>query len=106
MLIEGKTYKFRAGDRVGLCPPLWHMDKTIYSNPTHFDPSRWLLPGWEDCNRQYSEDTVMAAQGKTKLFKDGTALPRYRFFVPYSTIQYNIITQYMSLLYILMIYLI
>mmetsp|Transcript_112566 Transcript_112566/g.220657 ORF Transcript_112566/g.220657 Transcript_112566/m.220657 type:complete len:513 (-) Transcript_112566:24-1562(-) len=82
-LASGKTYKFRAGDRVGLCPPLWHMDKTIYSNPTHFDPSRWLLPGWEDCNRQYSEDTVMAAQGKTKLFKDGTPLPSGMGFLPF-----------------------
>ncbi|KAJ1441716.1 cytochrome P450, partial [Ochromonadaceae sp. CCMP2298] len=39
---SGNTYKFRKGDRVGLCPPLWHTDSEIYPQPDVFMPDRWM----------------------------------------------------------------
>ena len=66
LLTAGKTYKFRKGDRVGLCPPLWHRDPEIYSEPAAFRPERWQAkPG------STPEEITAASLGKVPQFKGG-----------------------------------
>lgn len=75
----GKTYKFRKGDRVGLCPPLWHRDAELYPDPLRFDPARWLLvgdAGKTEVGQVPSDEAAMAAQGRVQLSKGGKTLPR------------------------------
>ena len=70
-LASGSKYKFRKGDRVGLCPPLFHLDEELFPNPTDFNPSRWLLG--ED---KSTDEKVQAACGKMAFYKGGKELPR------------------------------
>jgi cytochrome P450 len=55
-LSSGKSYTLRKGDRIGLCPPLWHNDPELYPNPSKFDPERWVLAG-----DQYTSDEIAFA---------------------------------------------
>lgn len=68
-LASGQTYKFRRGDRVGLCPPLFHLDPEIFPDPTQFNPTRWM-------HGETFEERSMAANGKIPLFKNGEELQR------------------------------
>lgn len=68
-MASGKTYRFRKGDRVGVCPPLWHMDEDIFTDPHSFIPSRWL-------GGASKEERVMGSVGKMPLSKNGKPLPR------------------------------
>lgn len=64
--ITGKSYTFRKGDRVGLCPPLWHRDPEIYPEPLAFRPERWeAQPG------SSPEEVTSASLGKIPQFKGG-----------------------------------
>jgi len=66
LLTIGKTYKFRKGDRVGLCPPLWHRDPEIYIDPSAFRPERWAAkPG------STVDEITTASLGKVPQFKGG-----------------------------------
>jgi hypothetical protein len=76
--ILGKSYRFRRGDRVGLCPPLWHRDAELYPEPFRFKPERWVLCGGEGGDAATAEEAAAAAQGKIRLSKGGRVLPRYR----------------------------
>jgi len=67
----GKQYKFRKGDRVGLCPPLWHRDSEIYPEPFDYRPERWMLS--EDAS---AEDVAAASVGRIPMSKGGKALPK------------------------------
>ena len=68
-LANGKTYKFRKGDRVGLCPPIFHHASEIFKNPKQFDPYRWV-------QGESQEERAAAAVGKVPLNKHGVDLVR------------------------------
>jgi cytochrome P450 len=68
-LASGKTYQFRKGDRIGLCPPLFHHDEEIFPQPEEFNPWRWL-------QGETMEEKLSAANGKIPMFKGGQALQR------------------------------
>ncbi len=68
-LASGKTYKFRKGDRVGLCPPLFHYDEEIFPQAGEFNPWRWL-------QGETPEDRLAAANGKIPMSKGGVELQR------------------------------
>jgi cytochrome P450 len=63
-LASGKTYKFRKGDRVGLCPPLFHFDENFFPDSKEFNPYRWIQGETE-------EQKAIAALGKIPLSRDG-----------------------------------
>lgn len=67
----GKKYKFRKGDRVGLCPPLWHRDAEIYPAPFEYKPERWTLGA--DAT---AEDVAAASVGRIPMSKGGKPLPK------------------------------
>lgn len=68
-MASGQTYRFRKGDRVCVCPPLWHMDEDIFTDPHSFIPSRWL-------GGASKEERVMGSVGKMPLSKNDKPLPR------------------------------
>mgnify|MGYP001810008277 CR=1 FL=1 len=75
---SGKTYKFRKGDRLGICPPVLHSDEEVFKNASAFDPDRWMLPDLDpETGAEYSPvEKSNAAQGKMRLFKQGKEIPR------------------------------
>ena len=68
---SGKRYRFRKGDRVGLCPPLWHRDEEIYPEPLVYRPERWMLRS--DAS---AEEIVAASVGRIPMSKGGKELPK------------------------------
>jgi hypothetical protein len=63
-LASGKTYNIRKGDRIGLCPPLFHLDDELFPNPMSFNPDRWM-------QGETFEERSAAVLGKISLKKDG-----------------------------------
>jgi hypothetical protein len=64
---SGRTYKFRKGDRIGICPPLYHNDEEIFPQAKLFNPWRWV-------SGDTPEERVLAAQGKIAMSKGGREL--------------------------------
>mmetsp|Transcript_13490 Transcript_13490/g.22572 ORF Transcript_13490/g.22572 Transcript_13490/m.22572 type:complete len:530 (-) Transcript_13490:396-1985(-) len=73
---SGKTYKFRKGDRVGLCPPLWHHDGEIYPDPETFSPERWLVG-------DTPEEVARSAIGRVPLSKAGKVMDNGAGYNPF-----------------------
>lgn len=84
-LDSGKTYRFRKGDRIALCPPVLHRDEEIYPQAKSFRPERWLLPEVNPSTSQdYSlQERVQAAQGKVPFFKGGREVPSSSVFLAF-----------------------
>ncbi len=68
-LSSGNTYRFRKGDRVGLCPALNHFDEEIFPRAAAFDPHRWL-------RGETAEERVAGSCGRIPLFKGGKEIPK------------------------------
>jgi cytochrome P450 len=75
-LSSGETYSFRKGDRVGLCPPLTHLDNDVYANANTFFPDRWLVGSTE-------EELMESSMGKISLSKNGKALAAGVGYLPF-----------------------
>lgn len=73
-LANGKAYKFRKGDRVGLCPPLFHLDNEIFPNAKSFSPDRWYEHAIANPALTPEEKTLIVC-GKIPMRKDGVDLP-------------------------------
>lgn len=92
---DGKIYKLRKNDRLGLAPPLFHYDEDLYPNPYSFNPERWIPSDDElrneiEQNARENNETLtdekleegikekkrLAANGKIKMFKNGKEVPR------------------------------
>lgn len=68
-LANGKAYRFRKGDRVGLCPPVFHYDEDFFPKAKEFNPYRWMTG-------DTPEERVSASLGKMPLKKDGKEISR------------------------------
>jgi len=81
-LSSGNQYSFRKGDRVGICPPLAHLDAELFPQPQAFLPRRWLPEGADVT----AAEVVAAAQGRLpmgSLSKGGKALASASAFLPF-----------------------
>ena len=79
-LSSGNTYRFRKGDRVGICPPLAHLDGDIFTDAQCFNPDRWLPENVDETT------LINASQGRLPegtLFKHGKPLTSARTFLPF-----------------------
>lgn len=66
---SGDKYRFRKGDRLGIFPPLFHLDDEIFPNAKEFNPYRFVTS--ED---RPLEERIAAAQGKIPMKKNGKEL--------------------------------
>eukprot|EP00607_Mallomonas_marina_P004866 CAMPEP_0182435708 /NCGR_PEP_ID=MMETSP1167-20130531/77193_1 /TAXON_ID=2988 /ORGANISM="Mallomonas Sp, Strain CCMP3275" /LENGTH=246 /DNA_ID=CAMNT_0024627047 /DNA_START=712 /DNA_END=1452 /DNA_ORIENTATION=- len=66
-LSSGNTYRFRRGDKVGLCPPLLHLDSEVFPSADQFNPDRWL-------QGDSSEARVTGSLGRIPVSKGGKEL--------------------------------
>lgn len=84
-LANGKTYSFRTGDRVGICPPLTHLDPEVFEDPKSFIPSRWLsgLKPTQECSAEERNERLLAAGGRIPLYRGGKEVPRGTAFLPF-----------------------
>eukprot|EP00039_Didymoeca_costata_P005031 m.77818 g.77818 ORF g.77818 m.77818 type:complete len:531 (-) comp12643_c0_seq2:2326-3918(-) len=72
----GNTFKFRKGDRIGICPPLAHLDSDIFPNSGSFVPDRW----------QQAEDKAPDSHAGTRdieMSKNGVKLNPANVFLPF-----------------------
>lgn len=67
-LASGNTYRFRKGDRVGIVPPLMHLDEEIFSTADAFQPERWMVAGASDAEK------ALAVTGKKPHMKGGKVI--------------------------------
>jgi cytochrome P450 len=74
-LNDGRVFKLRKGDRVGLCPPLFHLDSDFFPEPNSFKPERWL-----DADGHSKSE---AAQGKMRFVKNGKEIASSAVFLPF-----------------------
>ena len=81
-LSSGKSYSFRKGDRVGICPPLAHLDEEVFTSSQTFNPRRWIVtdPGATDAERALS---VTGKLPENTLRKNGKPIPSTQAFLPF-----------------------
>jgi len=78
-LASGKKYSFRKGDKIGICPPLTHLDNEVFSNASSFLPERWLAGESE----QEVADSSLGKLPAETLSKDGKSLSSSIAFLPF-----------------------
>lgn len=75
-MASGRVYRFRAGDRLGIAPPLTHYDEDVFPDATHFKPARWLVG-------DSAEARMLSSVGKIPLSKGGVELSSTMAFLPF-----------------------
>jgi len=78
-LASGKSYKFRKGDKIGICPPLTHLDADVFPSAYIFNPDRWLCGD----NEEEISNSSCGKLPNSALSKDGKSLSTTYAFLPF-----------------------
>jgi hypothetical protein len=79
---KGKSFQFRAGDRINISPSIFHYNENYYTEPNQFNPFRWMLSKEEMDSLQSNEELLFEKQfftsngKKTIKTKDGREVDR------------------------------